>query len=331
MVDTRPMTATPATPAVARPPAPAGTPGRRRTWRRDGRAAALFLGPWFIGLIVITIGPIIASFVLSFTDYNILSSPEWVGWENYRRLVEDPRLHQALKVTVTYVVIGVPLQLVAALGLALLLDRGVRGLPLYRSVYYLPSLLGGSVAIAILWRLVFGARGLVNQVLELPGVSAVAGALGIEPTAWVAHPDHALGTLIILHVWTFGSPMVIFLAGLRQIPAMYHEAASVDGAGWFARFFKITLPLLTPIIFFNLVLQVINAFQAFTQAFIVSGGSGGPADSTLFYTLYLYQRGFKFFDMGYASAMAWLLLVIIAGFTAVNFIAARYWVFYGDD
>jgi multiple sugar transport system permease protein len=314
------------------PPAPAPADGaRRRGWRRDGRAALLFLGPWFVGLVAITIGPIIASLVLSFTDYNLLSPPGWVGLENYRAMLADPRLHQALRVTVTYVVISVPLQLVAALALALVLDRGVRGLAIYRSIYYLPSLLGGSVAIAILWRLVFGTDGLVNAVLELPGVSQLAGLLGIEPTGWVSHPDHALGTLMILNVWTFGSPMVIFLAGLRQIPAMYHEAAAVDGAGRVTRFFRITIPLLTPIIFFNLVLQVINAFQSFTQAFIVSGGTGGPADATLFYTLYLYQQGFKGFDMGYASAMAWLLLMIIAGFTAVNFFAARYWVFYGDD
>jgi multiple sugar transport system permease protein len=237
-------------------------------------------------------------------------------------MLEDPRLHQSLRVTFAYVFVSVPMQLTLALALALLLDRGVRGLPLYRSIYYLPSLLGGSVAIAILWRLVFGTDGLINGVLEL---------FGIQGTGWVSHPDYALGTLMILNVWTFGSPMVIFLAGLRQIPAMYHEAAAVDGAGPVKRFFRITIPLLTPIIFFNLVLQMINAFQTFTQAFIVSGGRGGPADATLFYTLYLYQRGFGALDMGYASAMAWLLLMIIAGFTAVNFLAARFWVFYGDD
>jgi multiple sugar transport system permease protein len=317
---------------AVRPSSPApGGPARRKTWRKDGRAALLFLAPWFVGLVGITLGPIIASLVLSFTDYNLLSSPDWIGLENYREMIGDQRLHQALRVTITYTVVGVPLQLAAALGLAIVLDRGVRGLPFYRSVYYLPSLLGGSVAIAILWRLIFGSRGLVNQVLELPGISSVAGLFGIAPIGWVSNPDTALGTIILLHVWTFGSPMVIFLAGLRQIPAMYHEAAAVDGAGWLTRFLRITLPLLTPIIFFNLVLQVINSFQSFTQAFIVSGGRGGPADSTLFYTLYLYQEGFKNFDMGYASAMAWLLLTIIAGFTAVNFIAAKYWVFYGDD
>ena len=306
------------------PPAPrASGPSRPKGWRRkqEARAAYLFLAPWFVGLLVITVGPIVASLVLSFTDYSLLGAPNWIGLDNYERMLEDPRLHQSLRVTVAYVFISVPMQLVIALGLALLLDRGVRGLPLYRSIYYLPSLLGGSVAIAILWRLVFGTDGLVNGVL---------GLFGIEGTGWVSHPDYALGTLMILNVWTFGSPMVIFLAGLRQIPAMYHEAAAVDGAGPVKRFFRITIPLLTPIIFFNLVLQMINAFQTFTQAFIVSGGRGGPADATLFYTLYLYQRGFGALDMGYASAMAWLLLMIIAGFTAVNFLAARYWVFYGD-
>jgi multiple sugar transport system permease protein len=305
--------------------------GRRKSWRKDGRAALLFLAPWFIGLFGITLGPIIASLGLSFTDYNLLRDPSWIGLENYREMLTDQRLHKALRVTFTYTVFGVPLQLAAALGLAMLLDRGLRALPLYRSIYYLPSLLGSSVAIAILWRLIFGTEGLVNQVLELPVIRDVAGFLGIEPTGWVSNPDTALWTIILLHVWTFGSPMVIFLAGLRQIPSMYYEAAAVDGAGAVTRFLRITLPLLTPIIFFNLVLQIINSFQAFTQAFIVSGGRGGPADSTLFYTLYLYQQGFDNFDMGYASAMAWLLLTIIAGFTAVNFFASRFWVFYGDE
>jgi len=188
-------------------------------------------------------------------------------------------------------------------------------------VYYLPSLLGGSVAIALLWRQVFGTQGLVNQFL---------GVFGIEGQGWVSHPDTALGTLVILNVWTFGAPMVIFLAGLRQIPEMYYEAAQIDGAGKVRQFIAITLPLLTPIVFFNLVLQVINAFQSFTQAFVVSGGSGGPVDSTLFYTLYLYQKGFGALDMGYASAMAWLLLAIVAGLTAINFVVSKYWVFYDD-
>lgn len=294
-------------------------PGRRR--RGDGRAAALFLAPWFAGLVLITAGPMVASLYLSFTDYDLLQAPTWVGLENYERMLADPRLHNSLQVTFTYVFVSVPLQLAAALGLALLLDKGMRGLALYRSVYYLPSLLGGSVAIAILWRQVFGADGLVNQVLAF---------FGIQGQGWVSHPDYALGTLVVLNVWTFGAPMVIFLAGLRQIPAMYYEAASIDGAGRTRRFFSITVPLLTPIIFFNLVLQLINAFQSFTQAFVVSGGTGGPADSTMFYTLYLYLKGFGSFEMGYASAMAWFLLLIVGGMTLVNFLASKYWVFYDD-
>jgi multiple sugar transport system permease protein len=217
----------------------------------------------------------------------------------------------------------VPLQLAFALGLAMVLDKGIRGLSLYRAVYYLPSLLGSSVAVAILWRQIFGSDGLVNKAL---------GVLGVEnATGWVSHPDYALWTLIVLNVWTFGSPMIIFLAGLRQIPRELYEAAMVDGAGPMMRFWRITVPLLTPIVFFNLVLQTINAFQAFTQSFIVSSGRGGPADSTLFYSLYLYQRGFGNLEMGYASAMAWVLLMIVGFITAINFLASRYWVFYGDE
>jgi multiple sugar transport system permease protein len=289
--------------------------------RGDNKAALFFLAPWFLGLGLITVGPILASLYLSFTDYNLLQPAHWIGLDNYQRMANDPRLLNSLRVTFTYVFVSVPLQLAAALGLALVLNRGLRGLALYRSAYYLPSLLGGSVAIAILWRQVFGTDGLVNQVLAV---------FGIQGEGWVSNPDYALGTIIILNIWTFGAPMVIFLAGLRQIPEMYYEAASIDGAGKLGQFRSITLPLLTPFVFFNLVLQIINAFQSFTQAFIVSGGTGGPVDSTMFYTLYLYQRGFGALDMGYASAMAWLLLAIVAGLTAINFVLSKYWVFYDD-
>jgi multiple sugar transport system permease protein len=289
--------------------------------RREDRAAYAFLLPWFIGMAVFTIGPILASLYLSFTDYTLLSPPEWVGLDNFQRMLDDSRLHKSLVVTFEYVFVSVPLQLGLALALAMLLNRGVRGLAFYRSVYYLPSLLAGSVSIAILWRQIFGGEGLVNQLLDL---------VGIQGTSWIANPDTALGTLVVLNAWTFGAPMVIFLAGLRQIPTSYYEAASVDGAGPVSQFFRITLPLLTPIIFFNLVLQMIDAFQNFTQAFVVSGGRGGPVDSTLVYTLYLYDRGFGSFEMGYASALAWVLLVIIAVLTGVNFLFAKKWVFYGD-
>ncbi|QTX03739.1 carbohydrate ABC transporter permease [Agromyces archimandritae] len=294
-------------------------PGRQR---KQNRAAFLFLAPWFLGLALITLGPMAASFALSFTRYNLLSPPRFTGIDNFARMFEDERLMKSLAVTFQYVFISVPLQLALALLLAVVLDRGLRGLSFYRSAFYLPSLLGASVAIAMLWRQIFGVDGLVNAVL---------GWFGIEGQGWISSPDTALGTLMVLNVWTFGSPMVIFLAGLRQIPAMYYEAAAVDGANRRQQFWRITMPMLTPIIFFNLILQIIGAFQSFTQAYIVSGGSGGPVDSTLFYTLYLYQRGFANLDMGYASAMAWLLLVIIAAFTAVNFWASRFWVFYDDQ
>lgn len=296
-------------------------PVRTAPLRRDGRAAAGFLAPWFIGLAVITAGPLVASLYLSFTDFDLLSPARWIGLENYAQMFQDARWFKSLGVTATFVAVSVPLQLAFALALALFLDKGLRGLSFYRSLYYLPSLLGGSVAIAILWRQVFGKEGLVNQVL---------GLFGIDGPGWIAHPDTALMTIIALGVWTFGSPMVIFLAGLRQIPQMYYEAAAIDGASRWRQFRNITFPLLTPIVFFNLVLQIINAFQSFTQAFVVSGGTGGPSDSTLFYTLYLYLRGFGSLDMGYASAMAWVLLLVVGGFTALNFAASRYWVFYDD-
>lgn len=287
----------------------------------DNKAAAIFLLPWTLGLLGLTVGPMVASLYLSFTDYNLLQPPVWSGLDNIVRMFEDARFWNSFRVTVVYVLVGVPLQLALALALAMLLDKGMRGLPFYRSVFYLPSLLGGSVAIAILWRQVFGKDGLVNGFLAW---------FGIEGPGWIGHPDFALSTLIVLHVWTFGSPMVIFLAGLRQIPEMYYEAASMDGAGRVRQFFAITFPLLTPVIFFNLVLQIIFAFQSFTQAYVVSGGTGGPSDATMFFTLLLYKEAFTELDMGYASAMSWFLLVVIAAFTAFNFWLSKYWVFYDD-
>ena len=287
----------------------------------DNKAALVFLLPWIVGLVGLTIGPIIASLYLSFTDYNLLQAPVWSGFDNFVRMFSDARFWNSFRVTVEYVVVGVPLQLGLALLLAVLLDKGMRGLSFYRSIFYLPSLLGGSVAIAILWRQVFGKEGLVNGFLAW---------FGVEGPGWIGHPDYALGTLIVLHVWTFGSPLVIFLAGLRQIPEMYYEAASMDGAGRVRQFFSITFPLLTPVIFFNLVLQIIFAFQSFTQAYVVSGGTGGPSDSTMFFTLLLYKEAFTELDMGYASAMAWFLVVVIAAFTAFNFWLSKFWVFYDD-
>ena len=303
----------------AAPPSPSRR--KRKPLRRQEGAAHVFMLPWLFGLVLVTAVPMLASLYLSFTDYNVLSSPEFIGGENFARLIEDPRFWNSVRVTVTYVFVSVPLQLAFALSLALVLDKGLRGLAIYRSAYYLPSLLGGSVAVAVLWRQVFGHSGLVNQFLAL---------FGVEGSSWLQNSGTALGTLIILNVWTFGSPMIIFLAGLRQIPEEYYEAARVDGASAVRQFSKITVPLLTPIIFFNLILQTIGAFQAFTQAHIISGGTGGPSDSTLFYTLYIYQKAFVSFDMGYASALAWVLLAVIGIITAAHFTLSKYWVFYGD-
>lgn len=295
----------------------------RKAGRKKVSRAYIFLTPWMLGMVFITLGPLLASLYLSFTDYDLLSEPNWVGLENYQRMfTDDPRFLKSLVVTFTYVLVSVPLQLMLALGLALVLNKGVRGLALYRSAYYLPSLIGGSVAVAILWRQIFGAEGLVNQMLGSIGLEGMPG--------WISNPQTALGTLIILNVWTFGSPMIIFLAGLRQIPAELYEQGSIDGVKMFGRLRYITLPLLSPIIFFNLVLQLIGAFQAFTPAYVVSNGTGGPVDSTLFYTLYLYERGFVNFEMGYASALGAVLLVIIGVLTALNFYASKHWVHYND-
>lgn len=298
------------------------TPRRRkRASRGTNTAAFLFLLPWMLGVILITAGPMAMSLVLAFTEYDLLSPPEFNGFENIERMASDPRLAKSLEVTFTYVLVGVPLQLIVALLIAVGLNTGTRGLAFYRSVFYLPSLLGSSVAIAVLWRQVFGTEGLINQMLAI---------VGVQGPSWLSNPDTSLGAIITLHVWTFGAPMIIFLAGLRNIPESYYEAAQVDGAGRWRRFCSITLPLLTPMIFFNLILQIIGAFQAFTQAYIVSGGTGGPSDSTLFFSIYLYQRGFGAFDMGYASAMAWLLLLLTGLFIGINFLASKYWVFYDD-
>jgi multiple sugar transport system permease protein len=226
-------------------------------------------------------------------------------------------------VTLTYVFCSVPLKLTVALALAMALDRSVRGVTVYRAIFYLPSLLGASVAIAMLWRQIFGASGLVNQLL--------LSFFGFSGPAYVTHPDYALSTLVVLAIWQFGSPMIIFLAGLRQVPQELYEAAAMDGARPFRQFIKITLPLIAPVIFFNLVLQMIDAFKAFTPAFIVSGGTGGPVQSTMFYTLYLYIEAFANFRMGYASALAWLLLIIIGVFTGIAFLTSRYWVYYEDE
>lgn len=292
-----------------------------RFWQQNG-AGYLFLTPWLIGFFFLTIGPALIALYLSFTDFNLLQAPNWVGQANYARIfTADPKFVQSMKVTMFFVVFSVPLKLAFALAVAMMLNRGIKGLPIYRAIFYLPSLLGASVAIAVLWRELFAGDGLVNHALAI---------FGIQGPSWISNPRYSLWTLVVLSIWQFGSPMVIFLAGLRQIPTDMYEAASLDGASKWRQFYKITLPLLTPVIFFNAVIQTIEAFKSFTPAFIISGGTGNPVNSTLFYTLYLYQEAFAHFRMGYAAALAWILLAIIAVFTGISFLSSKYWVHYDD-
>lgn len=292
-----------------------------RMWSRNA-PGYMFLIPWFIGFFGLTLGPIVTSLYLSFTNFDLLTAPVWNNGANYVRIfTADPKFLQSMRVTIFFVLFSVPLKLAFALGVALLLNRGMRGLPIYRAIFYLPSLLGASVAIAVLWRQLFSGDGVVNDFLAL---------FGIKGPSWISSPQYSLWTLVALAIWQFGSPMIIFLAGLRQIPRDMYEAASLEGASRWRVFWKITLPMLTPVVFFNAIIQTIEGFKSFTPAFIISGGTGNPINSTLFYTLYLYQEAFGNFRMGYASALAWILLAIVALFTAFSFLTSRFWVHYED-
>ncbi|MCD0444955.1 sugar ABC transporter permease [Glycomyces sp. A-F 0318] len=298
----------------------------RRRRDRSTRAGYAFLSPWLIGFFGLTAGPMIASLYLSFTDYNLFTPPVFTGLENYQRLLTDSNFLQAAKVTALYVVFGTPIKLAAALAIAMLLHNSRRGQGFYRSAYYLPSLIGGSVSIAIVWKAMFIDEGIVAQVGEVFGGAPAADG------GWVGDPGRTLPMLVLLTVWQFGAPMVIFLAGLKQVPTEMYEAAEVDGAGPVRRFWSVTVPLLSPVLFFNLLLETIHAFQIFNSAFIISNGSGGPAQSTLFYTLYLYFRGFRDFQMGYASAMAWVLVIVVGLVSLLLFRSSKSWVHYsGDD
>ncbi|MET7764984.1 sugar ABC transporter permease [Streptomyces sp. NPDC005393] len=314
------MTAT-----ATRPESAASAPvGKKRPPKRERQGAAwVFLSPWVIGATVLTLLPMAVSLYLSFTDYDMFDAPRWIGLRNYTQMFsEDPRYWRSVTTTLTYVAIAVPLQLAMALAVALALKSVKRGKGFYRSAFYAPSLLGASMSIALVWRAIFNDGGTVDNLLTW---------FGLDIGGWINKPGWALPAVALLTVWQFGAPMVIFLAGMQQIPAELYEAAAVDGASWWRQFRSITVPMLSPVLFFNLVLQTIQAFQVFTPAFAVSGGKGGPADSTLFYTLYLYDRGFTASHMGYASAMAWVLLVAIGIVTAVLFRTSRSWVFYAND
>ena len=296
---------------------PANTLAARQ--RLQNGVGYLFIGPWLIGFLAFTAIPFVASFGLSFTDYNMLSAPVFVGIANYVRMFTKDRLFiTALTVTFKFVLIAIPLRLVFALVVAMILKRDSKAVPFYRVIYYLPSILGGSVAVSVMWRYVFSKTGMLNTALQALGV--------MSDVSWISNKDTALWSLILLFIWQFGSPMLIFLSGLKQIPQSYYEAAECDGAGPIRRFISVTLPLLSPIIFFNLIMQMIGGFMVFSQAMIIT--DGGPMNKTLVYALYLYRQSFAYYKMGYGCAMAWVLLLIIGAFTLLVFKSSSAWVFY---
>lgn len=296
--------------------------GRSGNNRRT-RTAYLFLAPWLIGVVGLIAVPLLYSLYLSFTNFDVLGTPEWVGLANYERLFfADQRYLHSLTLTLGYVVVSVPVQLAAALGVALILAPNRRGQGIYRALFYLPSLLGASVGVSIVWRALFQRSGTVPELL---------GTFGFSEQSWIDNPSMIIWVIILLEVWKFGAPMVIFIAGLHQIPQEQYEAAALDGAGKFRTFINITLPALSPVVFFNLVMGVITAFQTFTPAQVVGDGTGGPSDSTMFYAVYLYQKGFQDMQMGYASAISWVMLVILGIIAAILFATSKKWVQYGND
>lgn len=274
--------------------------------------------PFIIGFLLFMIVPMAISLYYSFCDYNILSAPEWIGTANYvKAFMGDPTFYKSIGVTFFFALISVPLRLIFALLVAMILLRKTKATPIYRALYYLPSIIGGSVAVAILWKRMFAMDGVINGLLS---------AIGITTNhSWLGDTSTAIWTLIILAVWQFGSSMLIFLSALKQIPGSLYEAARVDGANGWRRFWKVTFPLLTPTIFFNLVMQMINGFLAFTQSYIIT--QGRPLNSTLFYTVYMYQQSFEYYNTGYGAALAWIMLAIVGLITLVLFATKRFWVY----
>ena len=280
-----------------------------------------YLAPYILGLMLFTMIPFGVSFYLSFTDYNLMSSPRWAGLQNYIDLFTDDRtFRRSLSVTLLYVAITVPLKLAFALFVAQILSYKMKGINLFRTAFYVPSILGGSIAIAVLWRYLFSQEGLVNMGIAL---------IGLEPVNWFGDPTNALITITLLRCWQFGSAMVIFLAALQSIDKSLYEAAAIDGANRIHSFLFITIPLITPVIFFNLIMQMVQAFQEFNGPYIIT--QGGPLKSTYLLPLYIYDEAFRKFNMGYASAIAWVLFVIIMVLTLVAFWSSKKWVYYAGD
>lgn len=291
---------------------------RKINFYSEGVAGVVFSAPFIIGFLLFMLVPVGISFYYSLCDFNILSEPVFRGLKNYTTMLGDETFWKSLKVTIFYTVVSVPLKLIFALIVAQLLLKTSKITGLYRALYYLPSIIGGSVAVAILWKRMFATDGLVNNLL---------GRIGIKPIAWLGDTDIAIWILVLLTVWQFGSSMLIFLSALKQIPTTLYEASTVDGASKWQQFTKITLPLLTPTIFFNLVMQMINGLLAFTQCFIITKGQ--PMDSTLFYMVYMYRQSFEFYNTGYGAALAWVMLVIVGIVTAILFATKKLWVYEG--
>jgi multiple sugar transport system permease protein len=287
--------------------------------KRQELTGYLFISPWLVGFLAFTLVPFVASIGLSFSRYDVVSSPAWVGLANYRELLtNDPLFWRSLRVTLTYAVIAVPVGLVAGVSLALLLSLDVRGMSVYRTIFYLPSIVPVvATSVVFVW-LLNPNIGLVNGLLR---------RVGIDGPNWLGDPRFALASLVLMGLWAVGGSMIIYLAGLKDIPFQLYEAAVIDGASAWQRTWHITLPMLSPVIFFNLVMGVISAFQYFAQAYIMT--QGGPEDSTRFYALYLFNRAWQYLDMGYASAMAWILFLVIMALTALIYSTHRRWVHYG--
>ncbi len=291
----------------------------RRLFNREDTAGIMFTLPFTLGFLFFMLVPMAISLYYSFCDYDILSAPNFTGFQNFIDMIEDPTFWQTIKVTFFFAFVSVPLKLVFALLVAMLLLKNTKMSGFYRAVYYLPSIIGGSVAVAILWKRMFAIDGVINNLLA---------GIGIESSiSWLGNTKTAIWVLILLAVWQFGSSMLIFLSSLKQIPVSLYEAAMVDGAGRAYRFFKITLPLLTPTIFFNLVMQMINGFLAFTQCYIITQGK--PMNSTLLYTVYMYQQSFEFYNIGYGAALAWVMLLLIGLITLFLFATKKFWVYEG--
>lgn len=292
----------------------------RTIWNRfinnNNTVGYIFASPFIIGFLVFTIIPMLSSLYYSCTDYNMIEKETFIGLQNYVNLFKDPRFLNSIKVTLQYVLFSVPLKLAFALFIAFLLTRPSKAVSFYRSLYYLPSLIGGSVAVALVWKELFARKGLINTNLA---------KLSIDTVNWFGNMSTAKWPIILMTVWQFGSSMLIFAAGLKEIPTSYYEAAKIDGANGWQSFFKITLPCLSPIILFNLIMQLISSFMVFTQAFVITGG--GPNDATMYYALYVYKQGINNRNMGYASAMSWVMLIIMSVITAIVFKTSNHWVF----